>query len=173
MITATIADCMSKDFARILPDMPVVQAAGLLIKHDMLGGPVVDENGLLLGWLSEQECLRVAIQVAYYNQRVATVRDIMRSDVLSVRGDMDPMALAQQMLGDKPKSYPVVDAAGKVLGVISRRHLLQQLDRVLGQRFAPAARVAEDREGLHAHGVANLQRLDDVGRVAAGGCGGA
>ena len=97
----------------------------------MLGGPVVDAEGLLLGWVSEQECLRVAIQVAYYNQRVATVREIMRSDVLSVSRDMDPLALAQQMLGDKPKSYPVVDAAGKVVGVVSRRHMLQQLDRTL------------------------------------------
>lgn len=138
MITATITDCMSKDFARIFPDMPVVQAAGLLIKHDMLGGPVVDQDGLLLGWLSEQECLRVAIQVAYYNQRVATVGDIMRSDVLSVTCAMDPMELAQQMLGDKPKNYPVVDDEGKVLGVVARRHLLQQLDRVLGRLSCPS-----------------------------------
>jgi len=131
MIAASIADCMSKDFARIHPDMLVVQAASLLVRHAMLGGPVVDAEGLLLGWVSEQECLRVAIQVAYYNQRVATVREIMRSDVLSVSRDMDPLALAQQMLGDKPKSYPVVDAAGKVVGVVSRRHMLQQLDRTL------------------------------------------
>lgn len=139
MITASIADCMSKDFARIHPDMPVVQAANLLIRHAMLGGPVVDADGLLLGWISEQECLRVAIQVAYYNQRVATVRDIMRSDVLSVSGDMDPLALAQQMLGDKPKNYPVVDGKGKVLGVVGRRHLLQQFDKVLGKLSCAAA----------------------------------
>ncbi|HLA29430.1 MAG TPA: CBS domain-containing protein, partial [Pseudomonas sp.] len=78
------------------------------------------------------------IQVAYYNQRVATVRDIMRSDVLSVTRDMDPMELAQQMLGDKPKHYPVVDTDGKVLGVVSRRHLLQQLDRVLARLSSPS-----------------------------------
>jgi CBS domain-containing protein len=139
MITATIADCMSKDFARIHPDMPVVQAANLLIRHAVLGGPVVDADGLLLGWISEQECLRVAIQVAYYNQRVATVRDVMRSDVLSVTGDMDSLALAQQMLGDKPKSYPVVDAKGKVLGVVGRRHMLRQLDVVLSKLSSSAA----------------------------------
>jgi len=138
MITASIADCMSREFARIHPQMPVVQAASLLIQHDIVGGPVIDGDGLLLGWLSEQDCLRVAIQVAYYNQRVATVRDIMRSDVLSVTRDMDPMELAQQMLGDKPKHYPVVDTDGKVLGVVSRRHLLQQLDRVLARLSSPS-----------------------------------
>ncbi len=138
MITASIADCMSKEFARIHPDMPVVQAAGKLIEHAMLGGPVTDGEGLLLGWISEQECLQVSVQVAYYNQRVATVRDIMRTEVLTVGLAMEPLLLAQQMLGDKPKSYPVVDAAGKVLGVITRRHLLQMIDRVLPQLSRPA-----------------------------------
>ena len=79
MITASIADCMSKEFARIHPDMPVVQAAGKLIEHAMLGGPVTDGEGLLLGWISEQECLQVSVQVAYYNQRVATVADMTRA----------------------------------------------------------------------------------------------
>lgn len=137
MITASIADCMSKEFARIHPDMPVVQAAGKLIEHAMLGGPVTDDDGLLLGWISEQECLQVSIQVAYYNQRVATVRDIMSTEVLTVDLAMEPLLLAQQMLGNKPKSYPVVDGAGKVLGVITRRHLLQMLDRVLPQLSRP------------------------------------
>jgi CBS-domain-containing membrane protein len=63
----------------------------------------------------------------------------MRRDVLSVTGDMDSLALAQQMLGDKPKSYPVVDAKGKVLGVVGRRHMLRQLDVVLSKPSSSAA----------------------------------
>jgi CBS domain-containing protein len=132
VISASIARCMSKDFALIHPDMPVVAAAAKLMKHAMLGGPVVDGEGLLLGWISEQECLQVSIQVVYHNQRVATVRDIMRSDVLCVKLDDDPLELAQQMLGDKPKSYPVVDARRKVLGVVTRRHVLNLLLDQLG-----------------------------------------
>lgn len=131
MISATIAECMSKDFAVIRPDMPVVEAAGKLIKKESLGGPVTDDAGHLLGWISEQECMQVAIQVLYYNQRVATVADIMRKDVLTVSLGDDPLQLAQQMLQEKPKVYPVVDGAGKVLGVISRRHLLKMLDQKL------------------------------------------
>lgn len=131
MNTSSIADYMTKDFASIRADMPVVEAARQLMRHHILGGPVTDAQGLLLGWISEQECLQVAIQVAYYNQRVATVRDIMRTDVLSVAPEMDAVALAQQMLGDKPKSYPVVDAGGKVVGVITRRHILKLLDNLM------------------------------------------
>lgn len=131
MNTSSIADYMTKDFATIRADMPVVEAARQLMRHHILGGPVTDAQGQLLGWISEQECLQVAIQVAYYNQRVATVRDIMRTDVLSVTPEMDAVALAQQMLGDKPKSYPVVDGGGKVIGVITRRHILKLLDKLM------------------------------------------
>ncbi|WP_439887930.1 CBS domain-containing protein [Pseudomonas sp. MBLB4123] len=127
MITASIARCMSKDFAVIHPDMPVVAASARLMRHAMLGGPVVDADGLLLGWISEQECLQISLQVVYHNQRVATVRDIMRTDVLCVKLGDDPLELAQQMLGDKPKSYPVIDGSRKVLGVVTRRHVLNLL----------------------------------------------
>ena len=58
MITASIADCMSKDFARIHPDMPVVQAANLLIRHAMLGGPVVDGKGKVLGVVGRRHLLQ-------------------------------------------------------------------------------------------------------------------
>ncbi len=133
MISDFISECMNKDFAVIHPDMPVVEASGKLIKKEMLGGPVIDSDGTLLGWISEQECLQVAIQVVYHNQRVASVRDIMRTDVLSVGADEDPLRLAQQMLLAKPKSYPVVDKQKRVIGVISRRQILKMLDTKLAE----------------------------------------
>ncbi|MDM8348154.1 CBS domain-containing protein [Pseudomonas sp. sp1636] len=139
MNTVAIADYMTQDFATIRADMPVVEAARKLLRRRILGGPVTDAQGRLLGWISEQECLQVAIQVAYYNQRVATVRDIMRTDVLSVTPDMDALTLAQQMLGDKPKSYPVVDAGGKVVGVITRRHILKLLDDLMALPLSRSA----------------------------------
>ncbi|WP_255418952.1 hypothetical protein [Paraglaciecola sp. MB-3u-78] len=35
------------------------------------------------------------------------------------------------MLNAKPKNYPVVDDAGKVLGVLAWRHILMMLDEKL------------------------------------------
>lgn len=131
MISANVATCMSKDFAKIHPEMPVVEASAKLIKKALLGGPVTDSDGKLVGWISEQECLQVTLQVVYHNMRVATVKDVMRQDVLSVTLDNDPLEIAQQMLKAKPKGYPVVDSNNKVLGVLTRRHLLSMLDQKL------------------------------------------
>ncbi|MFC6672250.1 CBS domain-containing protein [Marinobacterium aestuariivivens] len=127
---------MSTEFAVITPEMPVDVASAKLIQKEMLGGPVVDEVGRLVGWISEQECLQVTVQVVYYNQRVATVRDIMRTDVLTVSPNDHPLDLAQQMLSKppKPKNYPVVDRHGKVIGVISRRHVLKMLLRKMTEQ---------------------------------------
>ena len=57
----------------------------------------------------------------------------MQSEVLTVSLTDDVLNLAQQMLNAKPKIYPVVDAANKVVGVISRRHILNMLDQKLAE----------------------------------------
>ncbi|GGO81351.1 CBS domain-containing protein [Marinobacterium nitratireducens] len=136
MEPGAIADYMSTEFAVITPDMPVDVASAKLIQKEMLGGPVVDDAGRLVGWISEQECLHITIQVVYYNQRVATVRDVMRTDVLTVSPNDHPLELAQQMLSKtpKPKNYPVVDRHNKVIGVISRRHMLKMLLRKMAEQ---------------------------------------
>ncbi len=128
MESSSIQDLMSKSFPGIHPDMPVVEASTLLIKYSLLGSPVTDEAGTMVGWISEHECLQAALQVVYYNQRVATVGDLMRKEVLSVSVSDDLLTLARQMLEAKPKIYPVVDANQRVLGIISRRQILKMLD---------------------------------------------
>ena len=131
MISLTVGEAMSRNFARITADMPVVEATSALIKKAMIGSPVLDVEGKLVGWVSEQECLHVSIQVLYHNQRVSTVQKIMRKDVVAVQETDDLMAVATQMLEQKPKSYPVVNTHGKVVGVISRRDVLHALDNEL------------------------------------------
>ena len=133
MDSVSINDLMCTRFATIHPEMPVVEASSKLIKLDMLGSPVTDKAGTLVGWISERECLQAALQVVYHNQRVATVRDLMQTEVLTVSLDDEVLGLAQQMLAAKPKIYPVVDAANKVVGVISRRHILNMLDQKLAE----------------------------------------
>ncbi|WP_372742459.1 CBS domain-containing protein [Neptunomonas sp.] len=127
MLPTSIINGMNTKFALIKPYMPVVEACGELIKKEMLGGPVINDDGELMGWISEQECLQVIMQVVYHNQRVATVQDIMRTDVLSITPNDEFMTIAEQMLQQKPKSYPVVDSNNKVIGVVNRRHILNML----------------------------------------------
>ena len=54
MDSVSINDLMCTRFATIHPEMPVVEASSKLIKLDMLGSPVTDKAGTLVGWISER-----------------------------------------------------------------------------------------------------------------------
>ncbi len=122
-----VSDCMSKQFVSFRPSMTVPDAATLLVQNELLGGPVVDAEGRLVGWISEQDCIGVVSQAIYYSESVATVAEIMRTDVLTAELDASALDLAKEMQNNKPKVYPIVNAANKVVGVVSRRKILREM----------------------------------------------
>lgn len=127
MDSIKVSDCMSRHFVSFTADMSVIDAAILLVQNELLGGPVLDSEGHLMGWISEQDCLGVVNQVAYYAERVASVSDIMRTDLVTAHESDSFVDLAAKMAAHKPKNYPVVDDTNRVLGVISRRHILRKM----------------------------------------------
>ncbi|MAZ89409.1 MAG: hypothetical protein CL693_17395 [Cellvibrionaceae bacterium] len=127
MDSIRVSDCMSRQFVSFSAAMPIVEAAIELVKNELLGGPVVDDGGQLIGWISEQDCIGVVSQVLYYSDRVAMVNDVMSRELSTVTGDCNAMDLAEQMKNHKRKIYPVVDDSNKVIGVISRRHILKTM----------------------------------------------
>ncbi|NHO64848.1 CBS domain-containing protein [Aestuariicella hydrocarbonica] len=127
MDSIKVSDCMSHQFVSFSPSTHVVEAAIELVKNELLGGPVINDAGHLVGWISEQDCIGAVSQVAYYSERVAMVEDVMSRDVTSVDGDRNAMDLAEDMKKHRRKVYPVVDSSNKVLGVISRRHILRAM----------------------------------------------
>ncbi|WP_317931862.1 CBS domain-containing protein [Halioxenophilus sp. WMMB6] len=131
MESMKVADYMTTEFVKFNPNALVVEAVRDLLKHEAIGGPVISASGELVGWISEQDCMSSALQVLYYNQRVAQVADVMKTEVLTVLEDDDLLSLAQQMLKQKPKAYPVLDDDGRVIGIISRRLILRAIDKQL------------------------------------------
>lgn len=109
-------------------EMPVAEAVERLLQSHQTGGPVVDEQRRLVGFLSEQDCLTQMIESSYYREQVARVKDIMVNDVLSVKPYMSVIELGQKMLAEKPKVYPVVDDDGILLGTINRSQVLNAID---------------------------------------------
>lgn len=150
-----IADCMTTDFVRFQPTTLVIEAVHELVKHEVIGGPVVDQEGELLGWISEQDCLKPAIETVYHNTSVSQVKDVMQSPVLTVRDSDEIMSLAQQMRQQKPKVYPVLNAENKLIGVTSRRLVLRALDTLMGH-FAPEALAHREVDPRHVELVTNL-----------------
>ena len=111
--------------------MTVEKAVEKLLDSKYIGGPVLDDVGRVIGWLSEQDCLAKMIEASYYCSLVALVGDIMVHEGLTVKTDMSIVDLAQQMLKNKPKIYPVVDNEGMFLGLVTRKNILKAMSEQL------------------------------------------
>lgn len=122
----TVADCMKPARVTIPVTATVTEAVQILLKHNMLGCPVVDEHHHLVGYVSEQDCLKHMLADSYYREDSAQVSDVMRRDVLTVTGDLSIIDLAQTMTGEKPKKYPVVEHR-RLIGEITRTDVLKAL----------------------------------------------
>ena len=112
-------------------NMSVEEASYRFLKTKQIGGPVIDDKGKLIGFISESDVLAKMLETIYYNEHVADVVDIMRKDVLSVKPYDSVIELGQQMLKNKPKVYPVIDDDGNLLGTICRNDVLHAIDRHL------------------------------------------
>ncbi|MBE7215201.1 CBS domain-containing protein [Shewanella benthica] len=127
MDSIKVSKYMDRQPVLLTEDMPLSNAVDALLERNKLGAPVVDDLGQLVGFLSQQDCLSVMLKSSYHCDLVAKVKDCMRSEVLSVTPDTSVLQLAEQMLGPKPKVYPVVDN-GKVIGTINRTNVLNAIN---------------------------------------------
>lgn len=116
-------------------EMSVEEAVNKLILAEQLGGPVINKDKKVIGFVSEQDCLARMLSGTYHLQQAASVKDVMRTEVLTVKSYHGIVDLAQTMLLAKPKVYPVVDDDGYLLGVISRSDVLRAIDLELHSHY--------------------------------------
>ncbi len=128
----TIRSCVVKDYmARTLvtfkPETDVLDAVHTLVQHRIAGAPVVDDEGNLLGMLSEFDCMKVALNAGYHGIWGGPVRDFMSDGVESVDADMSIVDLAQVFINKKFRRFPVMQGT-RLVGQISRRDVLRALE---------------------------------------------
>jgi predicted transcriptional regulator len=135
MESLQIKDYMNHYPVTFTPEMVVEEASLRFLKTKQIGGPVIDKNQKLVGFLSESDVLSKMIQTIYYNEHISNVEELMRKDVLSVKPYDSVVELGQSMLLNKPKVYPVVDDDGSLLGTICRNDVLKAIDKHLRSGF--------------------------------------
>lgn len=135
MSSILVRDYMQSSLQAISANTSVREVVDHLLKWNITGAPVVDERMVVIGFVSEQDCIKEMLNSAFYSEDSALVTSIMRSDVLSVSPDTSILEIAETMLGNKPKNYPVIDQ-GKLVGLINRRHILMALKDHNGSYFS-------------------------------------
>lgn len=97
-----------------------------LLRHRVLGMPVVDEDHRVIGFVSEQDCIHTMLVSSYHHEGSPKVDDVMHGEVLTVDPETSIIDIAQRMGKDKPKSYPVTKD-GKLVGLVTRSAILKAL----------------------------------------------
>lgn len=58
----TVEKIMTRNLLTVKPDSPILDAAEIMLEHKVSGLPVVDDNGSLLGIITESDIFRMLIR---------------------------------------------------------------------------------------------------------------
>jgi len=143
-IGQTCADVMSRDVVSVKTDTNIEVAWNRLRHHKVKALPVLDPAGRLVGIVSVADFLRqaddtsaagLALHLQGMLARMPGARpraarqvgQIMTSEVYSARLDTPVVSLIHQMTERNLPHIPVIDEAGKVLGVVTQTDMLVSL----------------------------------------------
>lgn len=126
MQSILVQDFMNRQPLLISDQDNIRTVVAKLIGHNVIGAPVVNAEKKLVGFVSEQDCIKEMLNDAFYCEEPGSVTKVMHKDVLTVSPNTSIVEVAQTMLSAKPKNYPVVEN-GKLVGLFSRQHVLRAL----------------------------------------------
>ncbi|HEY9226580.1 MAG TPA: CBS domain-containing protein, partial [Gemmatimonadaceae bacterium] len=132
-----VRDLMTERPRTITPDRSLRSAAAELIQTGLGGLPVVDEEGRLLGMLSERELMRHLLATELMSESSArhpapsavskkTVREVMTRQVLCVAPEQPIAEVAALMSNKDVERVPVV-REGRLVGFLTRGDIVRKL----------------------------------------------
>lgn len=134
-----VRDLMSERPRTAHPDTPLREAARDMMAAGLGALPVVDEDGRLLGLLSERELVRHLLITQVIQDRAArphapagavaghkTVRDVMTRQVLCV-GPEQPIAEVASLMSNKNVERVPVVREGRLVGFLTRGDIVRKL----------------------------------------------
>ena len=136
----TVSKNMTINPVTTTPDMGVFEAFELMKNEGVQRLPVLDNDGKLVGIISEKNITSAAadreVSIVEFALLLSKIKvgDVMTKEVITVSVD-DPVELAARKMSDNDISIlPVVDNNGKLVGVVSRSDLFRLLLELFGTR---------------------------------------
>ena len=117
-----VKDIMTKNVVCINRNVPVVDAIRLMSKKNITGVPVVEDDMMLLGIISEQDVLRLFH--TYDDEKDRTVNDFMTQPAIHFEEDESLLDVCYCLRDNSIRRVPVT-SNGRVVGVISRSDILK------------------------------------------------
>ena len=121
-------DIMTTDVITVSRHTPICDAAEILLKNDVTGLPVVDDDMTLVGIITEKDVLKL---LSAAENDSATVDEFMTNDVVSFEEETDLIAICECLIKSDFRRVPIV-SQGKLTGIISRKDIIKYILEPIG-----------------------------------------
>jgi len=126
-----VVDLMTTNVATVSPDTSLRGAARIMFRSQVSGLPVTDDNGLLVGIITEADFLRLELSRVESDNPAAveSVGDIMTRTVETIGPNTPLIEAAKVMVVREVKRLPVVNDVDQLVGIISRMDVVNAFTR--------------------------------------------
>lgn len=146
----TVADVMTPTPMTVKPETALKEAIAILAKNKISGLPVVNENGELVGVISESDLMwqetgvepppyiMLLDSVIYlenpnrYEKEIhkalgQTVQEVMTDKPITIKADQSVKQAARLLHDKKIRRLPVLNEEGKVIGIITQGDIIRAM----------------------------------------------
>jgi CBS-domain-containing membrane protein len=141
-----VEELMTRNAIAVTPEIPLKEVGGLLAEHRISGLPVVDDEGHVLGVVSEADILvkergpeskhggvfAWLLEGGRADQEKLAARnagEAMTAPAITIRARKHVSEAARLMTEHGIKRLPVVDAYGSLVGIVTRSDLVRAFAR--------------------------------------------
>ncbi len=166
-------DVMTRDVATVHPKTPIAEAVAKMVAANISGLPVLDDEGMLAGILTEGDLLRRVelgttphhsswlnflrgpglAAIEYVRTHTLNVEDVMTRDPVSVGPEASLGEVVAAMERSHVRRVPVTKE-GRLVGIVSRSDLV----RALAHRLSAGAPEKRPDEAVRAEIVNEMNR---------------
>lgn len=131
-----VEDYMTTKLVTFRPDQSILEVMEAFAKHHISGGPVMDDNGFLVGIISEADCMKQISESRYFNQPILdkSVERFMSDNVETIPHDISIFDAAGVFHRSNRRRLPVMKD-GLIVGQISRKDVVIAALKLSGQNW--------------------------------------
>lgn len=123
---------MTRRLVTLSPETMLEQATRTLLENQVSNAPVVNvdnDRRILVGFISERDCLEYLANEIFFANPDQTVAAVMKRHPVCVSPNTDVFTLASIFTQHNYRQLPVVAEDHELVGIVSRRDVLQALEQ--------------------------------------------
>jgi CBS domain-containing protein len=116
-------DIMKTNVLAVALDADIYEAIRIMVANNVTGLPVIDDDRLLVGIVTEKDVLTLLYNI---EDRPGQVADFMTPAVVAFEQDTDLVIIAESLFKNHFRRVPILDQ-GKLVGIVSRKDIIRHI----------------------------------------------